>query len=42
MGVTVVGDYVAQGLDDQTIRQAVLQQAQLSFDEDNSNLKKMG
>jgi hypothetical protein len=40
-GVTVVGDYVAEGLDDQTVRQAVLQQAQVAFDEDNSNLKKI-
>jgi hypothetical protein len=40
-GVVVVGDYVARGLDEQTIRRIVLDQAQISFDEDNSNLRKM-
>lgn len=39
-GVCVVGDYVMQGMnDEQSVRQAVLQQAQTVFDEDNSNLK---
>jgi hypothetical protein len=40
-GVIVVGDYVAKGLDERSIRGIVLDQAQISFDEDNSNLKKM-
>lgn len=40
-GVTVVGDYVMSGVDEQTIRDAVMTQAQRSFDEDNANLKKM-
>ena len=39
--VTVVGDYVVQGMDEQSIRQIVLQQAQTVFDEDNSNMKNM-
>ncbi len=38
-GVTVVGDYKAEGLDDQSTKQLVLSQAQVVFDEDNSNLK---
>ncbi len=40
-GVTVVGDYTIPGVDEQTIRQIVLQNAQTVFDEDNSNLKTM-
>jgi len=39
-GITVVGEYVMPGADEQTIRQAVLGQAQTSFDEDNANLKR--
>jgi len=40
-GVTVVGDFVIKGLDDKATREAVLAQAQVTFDEDNANLKKM-
>jgi hypothetical protein len=40
-GVTVVGDYVMKGADEQTVRDAVLGQAQVSFDEDNSALRHM-
>jgi hypothetical protein len=43
-GVCVVGDYMIQGVsndDEQSIREAVLEQAKTIFDEDNSNLKNM-
>ena len=40
-GVTIVGDYVMSGVNDQQIREAVGVQAQRSFDEDNANLKAM-
>ncbi len=40
-GITVVGDFVIKGLDDKATREAVLAQAQITFDEDNANLKKM-
>jgi hypothetical protein len=41
-GVCVVGDYMLQGAEDeQSVRSVVLQQAQIVFDEDNSNMKNM-
>jgi hypothetical protein len=40
-GVTVVGDYIMGGVDDQTVRNVVSVQAQTVFDEDNANLKQM-
>jgi hypothetical protein len=39
-GITVVGDYIVEGLKDEDIKRIVLQQAQITFEEDNSNLKK--
>lgn len=39
-GVTVVGDYIMKDVDDETVKRAVLAQAQVVFDEDNANLKK--
>jgi hypothetical protein len=41
-GVTIVGDYVMKDVDDDTVRRAVLTQAQIVFDEDNTNLKTNG
>jgi hypothetical protein len=38
-GVTVVGDYVMKGLDEKSTTEAVLAQAQVIFDEDNSNMR---
>jgi hypothetical protein len=41
-GVCVVGDYIVQGLsnnEEDAVRRVVLEQAQIVFDEDNSNLK---
>lgn len=38
-GVTIVGDYIMSGANEQTIREVIEKQAQLSFDEDNENLK---
>ena len=40
-GVCVVGDYVMEGSDDETIRNVVAVQAQRVFDEDNANLREM-
>ena len=40
-GVTVVGDFVIAGLDETATRDAVLAQMQITFDEDNANLKRM-
>jgi hypothetical protein len=40
-GVTVVGDFVIAGLDEKATRDAVLAQMQITFDEDNANLKRM-
>lgn len=40
-GITIVGDYVMSGVNDQQIRDAVNAQAQRSFDEDNANLRQM-
>jgi hypothetical protein len=38
--ITVVGDYRVEGADEQRTKEAVLAQLQVSFDEDNANLKK--
>jgi len=40
-GVTVVGDFMVSGLDDKATRDAVMAQMQVTFDEDNANLKRM-
>jgi len=40
-GVTVVGDFMVSGLDEKATRDAVLAQMQVTFDEDNANLKRM-
>jgi hypothetical protein len=41
-GITVVGDYTIKGVEgEQAVRDAVLAGAQISFDEDNANIKKM-
>ena len=39
-GVTVVGEYVMKDVDDETVKRAVLAQAQVVFDEDNANMKR--
>lgn len=38
-GVTVVGEYLMEGFDDDTVRNVVATQAQRVFEEDNANLK---
>ncbi|MGD0177211.1 MAG: hypothetical protein ABSC50_10345 [Candidatus Bathyarchaeia archaeon] len=38
--ITVVGDFRLEGADEQRTKDAVLAQLQVSFDEDNANLKK--
>ena len=40
-GVSVVGDYVVSGADEKTTKDAIMAQLQVSFDEDNANLKNM-
>ncbi|HUK29045.1 MAG TPA: hypothetical protein VLV31_11525 [Candidatus Acidoferrales bacterium] len=40
-GVTLVGDFVIAGLDEKATRDAVLAQMQITFDEDNANLRRM-
>ena len=40
-GVTIVGDFMISGLDEKATRDAVLAQMQVTFDEDNTNLKRM-
>jgi hypothetical protein len=40
-GVTVVGDFVGTGLDEDSIRRTTLQVLDLAFNEDNENLKKL-
>jgi monoamine oxidase len=37
--VTVVGNFVISGMDEKETRNAVLAQLQVTFDEDNANLK---
>jgi hypothetical protein len=41
MVVTIVGDFTIAGLDEKTIREPVMAQMQITFDEDNANLKRM-
>lgn len=38
-GITIVGDFVLSGMDEKTTRDAVMAQLQVTFDEDNANLK---
>ena len=40
-GVTVVGDFTISGLDEKATIDAVMGQLQITFDEDNANLKRM-
>ncbi len=40
-GVTVVGDFVGKGMDDDSVRRTTLQLLDLVFNEDNENLKKL-
>jgi len=40
-GVTVVGDFKITGLDEKATKDAILGQMQITFDEDNANLKEM-
>lgn len=40
-GITIVGDFVIEGLDEKATKEALLAQFQVTFDEDNANLKKM-
>ena len=39
-GITIVGDFVLSGMDEKATRDALMAQFQVSFDEDNANLKK--
>jgi hypothetical protein len=38
-GITIVGEFVLSGMDEKTTRDAIMAQLQMSFDEDNANLK---
>jgi hypothetical protein len=40
-GITVVGDFIIPNLDEKATREAVLAQMQITFDEDNSNLRRL-
>lgn len=40
-GITIVGDFQMIGMDEQGTKNAMMEQLQVSFDEDNANLKKM-
>jgi hypothetical protein len=40
-GVTLVGDFISAGKDDNAVKQMMMQLLQTTFDEDNTNLKKM-
>jgi len=40
-GVTVVGDFAIEGMDEQRTKDTMMAQLQTTFDEDNENLKKM-
>jgi hypothetical protein len=40
-GITVVGDFKAEGMNEEDTKKAILAQMQVSFDEDNANLKNM-
>lgn len=39
-GVTVVGEYVGAGMDEEAVRKAVMRMLEVVFDEDDANLKK--
>lgn len=38
-GITIVGDFVLSGMDEKATRDALMAQFQVSFNEDNANLK---
>jgi len=38
-GITIVGDFVLSGMDEKTTRDAIMAELQVTFDEDNANLK---
>ncbi|HYB67420.1 MAG TPA: hypothetical protein VEC43_03760 [Candidatus Acidoferrales bacterium] len=38
-GITIVGEFVLSGMDEKVTREAVMAQYQVTFDEDNANLK---
>src|SRR5579862_3582499 len=40
-GVTVVGDFVGSGMDDDSVRRLALGFLELAFNEDNANLRKL-
>jgi hypothetical protein len=40
-GVTVVGDFTAKGMDDDMVKHMALQNLEIAFNEDNTNLKKL-
>ena len=40
-GTTVVGDFVAKGMDDDSVKQVTMQVLDLVFNEDNANLRKL-
>lgn len=40
-GVTVVGEFVAKGMDDDMVKHMALQGLEIAFNEDNENLKKL-
>ncbi len=40
-GVTVVGDFMGKGMDDDSVKAAALQLLGIAFDEDNANLKRL-
>lgn len=40
-GITIVGDFIIKGLDEKVTHDAIMAQLQITFDEDNANLKKM-
>ena len=40
-GTTVVGDFVAKGMDDDSVKAAAWQFLELAFNEDNENLRKL-
>jgi len=40
-GVTIVGDFTIDGMDEQKTKDTMMAQLQTTFDEDNENLKKM-
>ena len=40
-GITIVGDFVLSGMDEKTTRDAIMAGFQVTFDEDNANLKNL-